>query len=71
MPRKVGPSNDNKVSPGKTPMTMGNSKTPSTCPKDTTQSQFGKAQTSGKNQHARAGAGSDVENFKTFPKNAS
>jgi hypothetical protein len=66
--RKVGPDNSNKQSPGTPPMTMGHSKTPSTCPQDTTQSQFGKAQTSGKNQHARSGTGSAVENFKTAPK---
>ena len=66
--RKVGPSNDNKVSPGKTPMNMGHSKTSAKCPPDTTQNQFGKAQTSGKNEHERSGAGNKVENFTTFPK---
>ncbi|HUX57785.1 MAG TPA: hypothetical protein VMV77_12480 [Bacteroidales bacterium] len=70
MINKVGPDNGNKQSPGVPPSTMGHSKTPSTCPPDTTQSQFGKAQTSGKNQHDRMGAGSQVENFKTFPKTA-
>lgn len=60
--------NNNKRSPGVPPETMGNSKTPATCPKDTTDTQFGKSQSSGKTQHGRMSAGAQVEDFKTFPK---